>query len=54
MKYLVVEAQSAEELQQKVQEFMKEGWEPLGGLAVANNGSLNWWYYQAMLLRSER
>jgi Domain of unknown function (DUF1737) len=52
MKYLVVEADSAEALQAKVQHYIGEGWEPLGGLSVAvspNSGS--WWYYQAMIMR---
>jgi len=51
MRYLVVEAQSAEELQQKVQEYITAGWEPLGGLAVSNHGAWNYWYYQAMVMR---
>jgi len=52
MRYLVVEAQSADELQQKVQGHITAGWEPLGGIAVATHGALNWWYYQAMVMRS--
>jgi len=28
MRYLVVEAQSAKELQEKVQKYITEGWEP--------------------------
>jgi hypothetical protein len=31
MRYLVVEAQSAEEIQQKVQGYITAGWEPFGG-----------------------
>jgi uncharacterized protein DUF1737 len=49
MKYLVIEAQSAEELQQKVQDSIDQGWQPLGGLAVATYGAGSWWYYQAMI-----
>ena len=51
MRYLVVEAKSAEELQQQVQGYIMEGWEPLGGIAVATHGALNYWYYQAMVMR---
>lgn len=49
MKYLVVEAASADELQSDVQAYIDEGWEPLGGLAVATYGAGTWWYYQAMI-----
>jgi hypothetical protein len=52
MKYLILEGSSAEELQAKVQHYIGEGWEPLGGVSAAaspNTGS--WWYYQAMVMR---
>ncbi len=52
MKYLVVEASSAGELQGKVQGYIDQGWEPLGGLSVATYGAGTWWYYQAMVQRS--
>lgn len=51
MKYLVVEASSAEGLQMKVQQYIFEGWEPQGGLSVATYGTGHWWYYQAMVKR---
>lgn len=54
MKYLVVEAQSARELQEKVQHYIDSGWEPQGGLSVATYGMGNWWYYQAMVMREGR
>jgi hypothetical protein len=50
MRYLVVEAHSAEELQEKVQKCITEGWEPSGGMAVATYGAISWWYYQAMVM----
>lgn len=49
MEYVVIEAQSADELQQKVQAQIEQGWEPLGGLAVATYGAGAWWYYQSMI-----
>jgi hypothetical protein len=48
MKYLIVEATSARGLQEKVQQYIDEGWEPLGGLSVATYGAGAWWYYQAI------
>jgi hypothetical protein len=51
MRYLVVEANHAQTLQAKVQHYIGEGWEPLGGLSVATYGAINWWYYQAMIIR---
>ena len=51
MKYLVVEASSVAELQANVQQYIGEGWEPLGGLSVATYGAGMWWYYQAMIIR---
>lgn len=54
MKYLVVEANSADELQRQVQQYIEQGWEPLGGLSVATYGAGTWWYYQAMILRPGR
>lgn len=52
MQYVVIEAESAEELQSKVQEHIGLGWEPIGGLSVATTGPGNWWYYQAMIKRT--
>ena len=51
MKYLIVEATSARVLQEKVQQHIDEGWEPLGGLSVATYGAGAWWYYQALIKR---
>ena len=52
MHYVVIEANSAEELQQKVQDAIDERWEPLGGISVATYGAGTWWYYQAMVRHS--
>jgi len=49
MRYLTVEATSAQVLQEKVQQHLDEGWEPLGGLSVAMYGAGAWWYYQALI-----
>ena len=51
MKYLIAEATSAHDLQAKVQQYMEQGWEPLGGLSVATYGAGAWWYYQALIKR---
>jgi len=53
MKYLVVEAASALVLQAKVQQYLDQGWEPLGGLSVATYGAGAWWYYQALIKRED-
>jgi hypothetical protein len=53
MKYLIVEANSAAQLQEKVQYFINQGWELQGGIAVDTNGAGNWWYYQAMVQREK-
>ncbi len=51
MDYLVVEAKSAADLQERVRGLIAEGWEPQGGLSVATYSAGNWWYYQAMVRR---
>ena len=51
MEYLIVEATSAKVLQEKVQQHIDEGWESLGGLAVATYGAGAWWYYHALIKR---
>jgi hypothetical protein len=54
MTYTVVEAQSAEQLQEQVQALLNEGWQPQGGIAVAiaDYAGVPSWYYQAMIRRS--
>jgi len=47
--YAVVEASSAEALQENVNAFLRDGWRLQGGVAVATNGALSWWYYQALV-----
>jgi hypothetical protein len=49
MTYSIVESQSADELQEKVQALISEGWQPQGGIAVATYAAGVWWYYQAMV-----
>jgi len=53
MKYLIVEASSANALQEKVQQYINEGWELQGGMSVATHGAASWWYYQALVLREK-
>jgi hypothetical protein len=49
MKYMIAEATSAHDLQQKVQQYIENGGEPVGGLSVATYGVGAWWYYQALI-----
>jgi hypothetical protein len=49
MTYHIVEAQSATQLQEKVQELIDQGWQPKGGISVATYAAGTWWYYQAMV-----
>jgi hypothetical protein len=42
MKYRIAEANNARDLQQKVQEYIDQGWEPVGGLSVATYGVGAW------------
>ena len=49
MQYVVIEAKSAQSLQEKVQQHLDEGWQPLGGLSVATYNAGAWWYYQALI-----
>ena len=49
MLYVVVEAQGASELQQKVQALLAQGWEPQGGVSVATHSAGAWWYFQAVV-----
>ena len=52
MKYHILEGSSTEELQTKVQHYIGEGWEPLGGVSAAvSTHTGGWWYYQAMIMR---
>ena len=51
MKYLIAEATSVRALQENVQQYIEQGWEPLGGLSVATYGAGAWWYYQALIKR---
>jgi hypothetical protein len=51
MRYQIVEATTVQELQEKVQHLIWEGWEPQGGVSVATYGAGSWWYYQAMIMR---
>ena len=34
MKYMVVQAESLKELEEKVNSLLEKGWEPLGGVAI--------------------
>jgi hypothetical protein len=51
MEYRVIETNSLEELNSRVNTLLVGGWEPQGGVCVVyspNSGS--WWFYQALVL----
>ena len=56
MEYKVLEAKDdVLDLQKAVNEQITEGWEPLGGVAVAySTQSFCWWFYQAMVKDAQR
>lgn len=45
MQYMAVEAGTAEELNEKVNEKIKEGWKPLGGVAISLSESDEYQYF---------
>ena len=51
MYYRVVEAKDTEGLETEVNEMIREGWTPLGGVSVVNSqaNTYAWWFYQAMV-----
>jgi len=55
MEYLIVEAKDkAINLQTAVNQYIQEGWTPIGGVAVEySTHSRYWWYYQAMIRESD-
>lgn len=53
MKYRVISESYPWELEKKVNEFIKEGWEPQGGIAIERYGEISAYYFQAMIKREE-
>ena len=51
MEYVILEAGSIEKLARQVNESIRDGWEPQGGISAASNQTMVWWYYQAMVRR---
>jgi hypothetical protein len=54
VQYIVVEElDDIETFQAKVNEHLRDGWKPLGGVAVvcasATEDYAGWWFYQAMI-----
>jgi hypothetical protein len=50
MHYRVVEARDTEGLEADVNEMIRDGWTPLGGVCVvSSNDTYAWWFYQAMV-----
>jgi hypothetical protein len=54
MEYRICEANSVAKLQEQVNQLIREGWRPVGGIAAAKPWRSDWWYYQAMLLDRSR
>ena len=54
MRYRIIEAKDTEGLEQDVNEHIRDGWRPLGGLCVVNSqaNTYAWWFYQAMVRES--
>jgi Domain of unknown function (DUF1737) len=50
MRYRLIEAKDVEGLEQDVNEHIRDGWRPLGGVCVVNSqaNTYAWWFYQAM------
>jgi Domain of unknown function (DUF1737) len=55
MRYRLIEAKDVEGLEQDVNEHIRDGWKPLGGVAVVNsqNNTYAWWFYQALVRDKE-
>jgi len=58
VKYMIAQASSAKELEEKVTRLLEEGWEPLGGISISVSKTQNeeyaiWveWWAQAMVIR---
>jgi Domain of unknown function (DUF1737) len=51
MNYRIVEAKDTEGLETEVNEMIRDGWTPLGGVCVVNSqvNTYAWWFYQAMM-----
>ncbi|MDX2038194.1 MAG: hypothetical protein SFX72_16215 [Isosphaeraceae bacterium] len=50
MSYLICESMSVEKLRQEVEQLIRKGWRPQGGVAVVcSHQTSNWWFYQAMV-----
>jgi hypothetical protein len=56
MEYKIIETKrSAQKLEEAVNHYIQEGWEPMGGVAVGySTDSTNWWYYQAMVRKAQK
>jgi hypothetical protein len=49
MEYTVIFNEKLEKLINQVNQALKSGWRPLGGIAVTNEGLIFFYYYQAMV-----
>lgn len=49
MEYKVVGEKRKEYLNLVVNKMIKEGWKPLGGVSIANNNEISFYFIQAMI-----
>lgn len=57
--YLIAHAETREGLEAEVRAYLRDGWQPLGGVSVVGHltedrhgfTAMNWWYSQAMARR---
>lgn len=48
--YAVIETNTAGELSKRVECSIKQGWRPIGGVAMINDHDMQIWYAQAMVM----
>lgn len=52
MNYMIVNGKKST-VTETVNEMMKDGWEPCGGISITNNGETKYFYAQAMVASKE-
>ena len=54
MKYRVVKENTYWALTMEVNNYIKEGWEPQGGISIERYGEISAYYFQAMIKREQQ